>query len=314
VTSSIERVRCEARRHYSSSLAGILEAIMGEVLTYGTRTGLPVVAVFVFFLAAVAAPPRQAAAADGDSLILGVPNFETTETLLIRSNGATFASGLRVTNDNGHALYGSAGTAPGVGVFADNTSGNESSVAMDTFNGVGYGVAGRGGNAGVAAQNLLNPDSFAYLGTQSRAGEFHGDVLVLGALTVTGAKSAAVLHSDGSYRRVYSVESPESMFEDFGTSTLVGGRGVVTLDPEFAALVQTNQYHVFLTPRGDSRGLYVSAQTSGGFEVREQQGGMNSLEFDYRVVAKRKDLAGPRLERVIVTSPRPPIADNGRPQ
>ena len=38
--------------------------------------------------------------------------------------------------------------------------------------------------------------------------------------------------------------------------------------------------------------------TSTGFEVREQKGGTSSLSFSYRVVAKRKDIPGPRMERV----------------
>jgi hypothetical protein len=44
--------------------------------------------------------------------------------------------------------------------------------------------------------------------------------------------------------------------------------------------------------------LYVECQTAQGFQVSEQQGGVNSLGFSYRVVAKRKDIAGPRFEKV----------------
>ncbi len=62
-------------------------------------------------------------------------------------------------------------------------------------------------------------------------------------------------------------------------------------------------YHIFLTPRGDSNGLYVSGLTSSGFEVREQKGGASSLDFDYRVVARRKDIPGPRLEKVKLPEP-----------
>ncbi len=80
--------------------------------------------------------------------------------------------------------------------------------------------------------------------------------------------------------------------------TLANGTGTVQLDPDFAALVHTDSFHVFLTPKGDSMGLYVSSSTATGFTVREQQGGTNSLAFDYRVVAKRKDVAAPRLAKV----------------
>jgi hypothetical protein len=47
------------------------------------------------------------------------------------------------------------------------------------------------------------------------------------------------------------VESPESWFEDVGFGTLVNGRVEIRLDPNFAATVQTDQYHVFImSPRG----------------------------------------------------------------
>ncbi len=66
---------------------------------------------------------------------------------------------------------------------------------------------------------------------------------------------------------------------------------------DFAAVVHTADYHVFLTPKGDSRGLYVSSQSATGFTVHEQQGGTNSLAFSYRVVARRKDVEAVRLAK-----------------
>jgi hypothetical protein len=47
------------------------------------------------------------------------------------------------------------------------------------------------------------------------------------------------------------------------------------------------EYHVFLTPKGDSEGLYVSKETPQGFEVHEQRGGHSNIAFDYRIMAKR---------------------------
>jgi len=48
------------------------------------------------------------------------------------------------------------------------------------------------------------------------------------------------------------------------------------------------EYHVFLTPKGDCKGLYVTNETSSGFEVHELGGGASSIAFDYRIVARRK--------------------------
>jgi hypothetical protein len=95
---------------------------------------------------------------------------------------------------------------------------------------------------------------------------------------------------NGKLRRVYSVESPESWFEDFGTAQLSGGQATISLEPGFAAIVHADSYHVFLTARGDSAGLYVADQSSSGFTVREQQSGKSSVGFTYRIVAKRMDI------------------------
>ncbi len=130
------------------------------------------------------------------------------------------------------------------------------------------------------------------------AGQFDGDVFINGDLTKTGAGSCvAVPFPDGSLRRLYSVESPESWFEDFGEAELVNGKAEVVIDKGFAAVVR-GSYHVFVTPYGNSNGLYVSRRTRKGFTVREQNRGKSDLAFSYRVVAKRKDIAGPRLEKV----------------
>jgi hypothetical protein len=57
-------------------------------------------------------------------------------------------------------------------------------------------------------------------------------------------------------------------------------------------------------PKGDCKGLYVTNLTAGGFTVHELRGGNSNVAFDYRVVARRKDIAGARLEHV--DEPAPP--------
>ena len=70
------------------------------------------------------------------------------------------------------------------------------------------------------------------------------------------------------------------------------------LDRDFVAVADLRQYHVFLTPYGDSNGLYVSNRSSSGFQVREQGGGKSSLKFSYRVVAKRANVTVRRFQKV----------------
>jgi hypothetical protein len=73
---------------------------------------------------------------------------------------------------------------------------------------------------------------------------------------------------------------------------------MVQLEPGFSAVVHGDDYRVFLTPQRDSNGLYVGNKTPAGFTFHEQQGGRGNVGFDYRIVAKRKDIAGARLEHV----------------
>jgi len=116
-----------------------------------------------------------------------------------------------------------------------------------------------------------------------------------GNIGASGTKSAIVPAENGAHRTLYCMESPECWFEDFGSATLAKGSATVTIDPLFAATVDTSQYHIFLTPKGDSKGLYVNTVSAQGFTVAEQQGGTSSLSFSYRIVAKRKDVSAPRL-------------------
>ena len=84
---------------------------------------------------------------------------------------------------------------------------------------------------------------------------------------------------------LYAVESPQNWFEDFGSGQLASGAATVALDPAFAETVNASDYHVFLTPEDDCRGLYVDHKTAGRFEVHELGGGQSSVPFSYRIVA-----------------------------
>jgi hypothetical protein len=65
---------------------------------------------------------------------------------------------------------------------------------------------------------------------------------------------------------------------------------VVKIDADFARVVKLDEYHVFVTPADDCRGLCVRNKTATSFEVRELAGGKSSVAFSYRIVARRKDI------------------------
>lgn len=110
--------------------------------------------------------------------------------------------------------------------------------------------------------------------------------------------TSVIASVDAGQRQValYAVQSPQNWFEDFGSGHLASGTARVTLDFSFAQTVNVDSdYHVFLTPAGECRGLYVTNKTANGFEVREIGGGQSNVAFDYRIVALRRGFETVRL-------------------
>lgn len=123
---------------------------------------------------------------------------------------------------------------------------------------------------------------------------------VSGNLTCSGSIEESVPVDSGA-RNVafYSLQSTENWFEDAGSGKLSGGSATVVLDPTFLQTISGSvDYRVFLTPTGDSRGLFVTNKTPGSFEVREQGGGTSNIAFDYRIMAKRKGFENRRLAEI----------------
>ena len=266
------------------------------------------------------------------TLTTGITSGAAGQTLYASNNGSghgilgnsTNNSGLVGTSGALPAVFGQASSGVGVygtspaspGVYGNSTSGYGVYGYSQNSNGIagssGSGAAGCVGFASAAGgYGLFGGTAVA----GGYAGGFQGPVIVAGSFSATGIKSALVPHPAGGHRRLYCLESAESYFEDFGSASLVNGKADVRLDPEFAAVVHNDSYLVFLTAEADSKGLYVTNKTPAGFQVREQQGGTSSLPFSWRVAAKRRDVAGPRLERVTLPDPiEQPFKDTkGRP-
>jgi hypothetical protein len=216
----------------------------------------------------------------------------------IASNGGIGIQGRTSTAANGQPAVLGVNTSGGPGVQGFSSGAGSIGISGGTDVGVGFWGTANGSGVGVLGSSI----SGTGLWGQSQsffAGVFSGPVLVQGNFTVTGGKSAAVRGADGGLKRLYCLESPESWFEDFGSGQLNGGSATVALETGFAAVVKTDIYHVFLTPKGEPKGiLYVSKQTPGSFTVTEADGGTSNIGFSYRIVAKRKDIEGARLEHV----------------
>jgi len=236
------------------------------------------------------ASARGSEATDGAAVLAGTTTDAASPTTLATTTDGS-GPGLLVTNETDGALYGFGQGFPGAVGISDASIGTIGTA----FTSAGYGVAGLShGSAGVVGFD--DEGGFGAI--------VYPQLYVEGDLIVTGVKNAAVKTPDGGHALVYAVESPENWFEDFGEAKLVRGRAVVELRKDFAGVVE-RPYHVFLTPHGESNGLYVGSRGRTSFAVHEQGGGRSSIGFSYRIVARRKGFAGRRLERF-----RPPnVAD-----
>jgi len=183
-----------------------------------------------------------------------------------------------------------------IGVSGD--SGDVGGIGVWGTADAGYAVYGLN-NGPYVTGLFLNQSSAASYALE--AGTLSNNCIVdtAGDLTCTGNVSGAVQGKGDRTVRLYAVQSPDNWFEDFGSATLSNGSATVQLDPNFAATVNTSvEYHVFITPKGDSEALYVANETALGFEVHEHGGGRSTIAFDYRIVGRRKGYENVRLEDV----------------
>jgi len=237
------------------------------------------------------------------------------------------------SSDNGTSVFGSTGDGTGIfglaphGTAIYGLSSGGTGVYGETDAGLGdvavFGSVSNGSDIGVLGTAGANTfDGFAVEGVSDSyldlAGYFQQDdahsgediafeaggpgggycnIDVEGDLFCTGNTSPVVPVGGNRQVRLYAMASPENWFEDFGSGTLQHGSAAVLLEPTFRETVSSSSdYHVFLTPKGDCKGLYVTGENATGFEVRELGGGRSNIAFDYRIVVRRKGYENVRLQ------------------
>lgn len=107
-----------------------------------------------------------------------------------------------------------------------------------------------------------------------------------------GNVSTMVKDSEGNNRILHATETPEILFEDFGTGKLENGIAYIELDPILSQNIFVSEEHpmkVFIQLEGDCNGVYVTEKTDKGFMVKELQNGTSNVSFSWNIVANRKD-------------------------
>jgi hypothetical protein len=216
----------------------------------------------------------------------GAQQNTTPNTIAIQGNNQSTGAGGIGVQGIAQTGYGVGGYSGGVGVYG-LSSGSYAIVGVTTAGSPFSGITGSADTPGAAAfaGGTSTPGCYAAY--------FTGPVVVDGEFTVVDPtrKHGAIKHPDGSYRLLYSMESPDSRIEDFGKGQLAGGTASIALDKDFAAIADTSDYAVFAMPLADCNGLYVTNQRASGFEVHELRGGTSNVAFRFRIVVTPKTQA-----------------------
>jgi hypothetical protein len=231
------------------------------------------------------------------------------------TTGNSGTSGISTgTSGSAHGVYGRSSNGQGVYGTSSSSNGVEGHSTASGGSGVAGIQSGTSSNSGDGVYSESADKTNLYEALEAKADSsntyiFEGynastnglcTIDYDAALACTGGtvvKNVRTRHTnaDGQHVLAYAAESATATIEDVGTARMVRGVADVTIDPAFAAVMDRKWYYVFLTPLGDTRGLYVSEKTPTAFQVRESDGGRSRLEFDYRIVAHPLDAKNDRL-------------------
>jgi hypothetical protein len=211
------------------------------------------------------------------------------------TSSATGTTGVYGISSGGDGVFGKASNSNGPFAYSGVygwMSGDGSGVSGESGDTTGFYAAlyGRGDSKQTSLLYLINEKTDGTCEVNNNA-----------SLSCTGSatfRSVRTQHVNGSGQRVlaYGSESTSATIEDFGTARMHGGVATVYFERDFASTIDSGSpYYVFLTPLGDTRGLYVSIKTTAGFQVRETEGGRSRIDFDYRIVAHPRDAKNDRL-------------------
>jgi len=245
--------------------------------------------------------------------------------LISSTTGSSGVAGISTaTSGSGHGVYGSSSNGAGVygtsttyGVYGIASTATNGSAVYGQYSGEGNGVTAVSNDTTGSYQALYayaekkQTNIFVgYNAANNRSCSINpaADLVCMG--TVSGSVLLVRHHASGRRVLAFASESTSQIIEDFGSARLGGGIANVQIGSDFASLMARNtDYYVFLTPLGESRGLYVSMKTPYGFQVRENERGRSPLAFDYRIVARPIDAQEGRLpDAPRVERPATPIA------
>jgi len=218
----------------------------------------------------------------GGNAIIGEASSGTALTGL----GGSSATGVYGSSVSGHGIE--AVSTSNDGVHASSTSGNGVYGSSGSSNGGGVFGVGTSTGAGVVGVNYsTGPGIYGENQSGGYAGDFQGDVIVFGSLSVHGPFSASGLKNfvsphptDPSKQIVYTcLEGAESGTYFRGTGHIINGVARIDVPEDFRLVTSPQGLTVQLTP---IRGLAVLAVVREDLDRIEIQGS-SDVEFHYLV-------------------------------
>ena len=124
-------------------------------------------------------------------------------------------------------------------------------------------------------------------------------ICVCGASTAglycNGAKKAATIQTEnGEILKLYTVESPDVVFKDYGKGCICNKCGKVIFDENFLKVTEDEIYNIQITPTSDIGNYFVSNKETSHFEISAEREGT----FDWEVTKMRKNTEGTRWNTV----------------
>jgi hypothetical protein len=204
-----------------------------------------------------------------------------------------------------------AGTEYAAGVYGKSSTGTALTVGVwgESVGAVNFGVLGYAATGGTGVRGVSHDGGVGVEGVAETGGygvRCYGDFAMTDGFfyanptsTIwTTNKPATVKINDGTQVKLFTEESAELYFTDYGTGMLKGGRTHVDLEPVFLQTVTVDADHpmmVFVQLEDDCKGVFVTHKTATGFDVVELQAGSSHARFTYRVVCKRRYYEDERL-------------------
>ena len=108
-----------------------------------------------------------------------------------------------------------------------------------------------------------------------------------------GSLSTMVKDDEGNNRILHATETPEILFEDFGTGKLVNGEAYIIIDKLLSKHIYVDEKHpmkIFIQLEGDCNGVFVTEKSTNGFKVKELNNGKSNVSFSWNLVANRADV------------------------